>query len=379
MRLGAALLGLMLAAAGAEAELAISANDGKQLLAGESEGLTPDSISVIDLAASPPRVIGTLAAPGAMIGPPNSVVVSRDEEFAIVSSSQKFDPAHPYTPATDDTLSVIDLRDPVHPKLLQSLTAGAGASGIALNRAGTVAIVASRAADALFIYKVSGNRLTPAGRLPLEKGSDPTDVAFAPDGRHAYVSAWSVGAIIELTVNGTRVSRTGKDVVTGRSTYGAVVTRDGKWLVNTNVGGTGDGKDGTVTVVDLMAHKLVQVLPMGKTTEHVALSPDGRHVALVLANGAATSRLDPAWDKVTGKLIIFAVGDGRLTEVARADTCHWAQGAAWRDDGLTLMQQCAGEREVQFYRFDGTTLVRDPAATLSFPSRPGAIATHLSR
>ena len=379
MRLRAALLGLMLSAAGAQAELAISANDGKQLLEGETEGLTPDSISVIDLAASPPKVIGTLAAPGAMIGPPNSVVVSRDEKFAIVSASQKFDPARPLHAANDDKVSVIDLRDPAHPRLLQSLTAGAGASGIALNRAGTLAIIASRAAQALFIYKVSGNRLTPAGSLVLEKGCDPTDVAFAPDGRHAYVSAWSAGAIIELAVNGTRVSRTGKDVVTGRSTYGAVVTQDGNWLVNTNVDGTGKETRGTVTVVDLKTHKLVQVLPMGKTTEHVALSPDGKHVALVLANGAATSRLDPAWDKVTGKLVIFAVGDGRLTEVARADTCHWAQGAAWSDDGLTLLQQCAGEREVQFYRFGGTSLARDPAATLSFQSRPGSIATHLSR
>jgi hypothetical protein len=38
----------------ADARLAISANDGKQLLAGEAEGRTPDSISVIDLAIARP-------------------------------------------------------------------------------------------------------------------------------------------------------------------------------------------------------------------------------------------------------------------------------------------------------------------------------------
>jgi len=39
----------------ADARLAIAGNDGKQLQAAEQTGVTPDSISVIDLAAYPPR------------------------------------------------------------------------------------------------------------------------------------------------------------------------------------------------------------------------------------------------------------------------------------------------------------------------------------
>jgi len=37
------------------------------------------------------------------------------------------------------------------------------------------------------------------------------------------------------------------------------------------------------------------------------------------------------------------------------------------------------EREILVYRFDGTSLVQDKAATMSFESRPGAIATGVSR
>ena len=43
------------------------------------------------------------------------------------------------------------------------------------------------------------------------------------------------------------------------------------------------------------------------------------------------------------------------------------------------MQQCAAEREIRVYRFDGQSLVEDKNATLKFESRPGAIATGVSR
>ncbi|MDB5733581.1 MAG: hypothetical protein JWN16_218 [Alphaproteobacteria bacterium] len=384
MILRKALLGailLLTPPAAAQARLAISANNGKQLLPGEADGQTPDSISVIDLNAGAPKVIGTLNVPAAMIGPPTAVAMAADESFAIVTAAQKFDPADPLHPAADDKVSVIDLRDPAHPRLLQTLIAGAGASGVALNRAGTLALVAAKAPGAIFVFAVSGNHLTPAGGIALGADSAPTDVVFAPDGRHAYAVTWNTGKITELAIDGPHVTLTGHDVVTGRQSYGAVVTPDNAWLINTNVGGAATGTDhtGTLTMVDLKTHTLALSLPVGRTPEHVSLSPDGRYAALVLANGAATSRLDPKYEALTGVLKIFAVGPGTLTPVAEAPTCHWAQGAAWSDDGRVLLQQCAAERAVQVFRFDGKTLVQDRAATMLFQSRPGAIATHLSR
>ena len=150
-------------------------------------------------------------------------------------------------------------------------------------------------------------------------------------------------------------------------------------LINTNVGGTGADRTGSVTVTDLRTMKLASVTRAGRTPEHVLLSPDGRHVAVVLANGAATSKTDPAWNKVIGLFKVYALENGRLREVARADTSHWAQGAAWNASGTLLLQQCAAERELIGFRFDGKTLVRDKAITLPFAARPGAVAAAHSR
>ena len=364
----------------AHAGLAISANDGKQLQPDETT-VTPDSISVIDLGHYPPRVIGNVQVPAAMIGPPDAVAVAPGEKFAIVTAAQKFDPADPMHPAADDKVSVIDLTDPTKPRLLQTVSSGAGASGVSINRTGTLVLVAAKGEDAVIVFTLAGNRVSPAGRVDLGKGAAPTDVVFAPDGRKAYAVAWGVTKIMELAVDGSQVTRTGNDVATGRNPYGAVVTHDGNWLINTNVGGALEGNDrtGTLTIVDLKTHKLALSLAAGRVTEHVALSPDGKYALLVLANGAATVKSDPKYDSVLGILVVYAVGPGSLTEVARADTGHWCQGATWSDDGRLILQQCATEREIEVFRFDGKTLARDKSATMTFESRPGAIATQHSR
>jgi DNA-binding beta-propeller fold protein YncE len=365
----------------ANARLAISGNDGAQLQKGEEGTVTPDSVSVIDLNAYPPKVIGQVQVPVAMIGPPEAVVVSRRENFAIVTASQKANPADPLHPLDDDKVSVIDLSQPSKPRVLQTVVSGAGASGVTMNRAENLVLVAAKSEDAIIVFRFAGRKLTPAGRIELGKGAAPTDVVFAPDGRHAYVVAQAMNKIVELQVDGAKVTPTGQDVATGRMPYGASITPDGDWLIDTNLGGSLDSEDrtGTLAMVDLKSHRVATSVPAGRTPEHVTLSPDGKYAAVVLANGAANVKSDPKWDKVSGILKIFAVAPGKLTEVAHADSCHWAQGATFSQDGKLVMQQCAAEREILVYRFDGQSLVEDKAAALKFESRPGAIATGVSR
>ena len=382
MKIRSALLAvsLSLVPACAWAGLAISINDGKQIEKGETIGITPDSVSVIDLGTYPPKVIGSVRAPVSMIGSPNAVVVSKSERFAIVTAAQKVNPADPIKPVPDDRVSVIDLSDPAKPKVLQTVQAGPQASGLAMNKAENLVLVASRVDGAVNVFTLANNRLTRAGKVELGAKSEVTDVVFAPDGRRAYVTAWSAPAVFELAVDGSKVTRT-RQIATGRSSYGAVVTPDGNWLINTNVGGalTGQDRTGTIAMVDLKTFKQVLSLPVGRTPEHATLSPDGKHLLVVLANGGAHTKSDPTYGQVRGILKIFAVGAGTLKEVASSGSCHWNQGATWSDDGKVILAQCATERTIEVYRFDGKSLNRDDKATLAFESRPGSVATRNSR
>jgi DNA-binding beta-propeller fold protein YncE len=381
MRFAGLFVGLSLALApvSAWAELAVAANDGKQLLPGDTQ--TPDSVSILQLGHYPPKVIGNIQMPGSMIGSPNAIVVSKGEKFAIVTAAQKFNPADPAHPTPDDKVQVVDLADPTHPKLVQTVSAGGLAGGVSMNKRQNLVLVAAKAADAIFVFTLSGMKLTPAGRVDLDTKSMPTDVVFTQDGRKAYAVAQGAGKIYELNVEGSNVTRSGNDFATGRFSYGAVITRDGNWLLNTNLGGALEGEDrtGTIGVTDLKTHKLAASVVVGKIPEHLTLTADGKYLAVVLANGAVNSKSDPNYDKVLGLLKIYAVSPGKLDEVAQADTCHWAQGAAWSDDGRTVLQQCAAERQIQVFRFDGHSLVQDKAAAISFESRPGSVSTQKTR
>ena len=91
------------------AELAISGNDGKQPQLGDApKDIKPDTVTVIDLGSYPPKIRGHVEVPFSMIGEPTSVAVAHNGRFALVSASQKLDPADGTKFVPDDKLSVID-------------------------------------------------------------------------------------------------------------------------------------------------------------------------------------------------------------------------------------------------------------------------------
>jgi len=113
-KLGFALAILLLVTAGAMAQIAISANDNKAVLV-NGANVVPDnpgadSVSIIDLGVSPPKVVGEVKAPTSIVGPPQSVAVARDESFGLVTGAFKVDPADPKKAIPDNKLSVIDLK-----------------------------------------------------------------------------------------------------------------------------------------------------------------------------------------------------------------------------------------------------------------------------
>jgi len=282
---------------------------------------------------------------------------------------------------------VIDLSVPSKPKVLQTLRAGPGASGVSINGAGTLALVASTGDDSISVFSISGRRLAPAGRVQLSPKARPTDVVFTPDGRTALAVEQGASQIIRLAVDGTNVTATGASVMPGWQPYGAVVTHDGAYLINTDLGGGPDAPRpthgmrpvGALSVIDLKSLKVVRSVPVGPVPEHVALSADGRYLEVTVANGSAATKTDPSYGKVFGLMKIFRVDGPDLTLLASVDTGHWCQGATWSDDDHVILLQCAAEREIEVYRFDGKSVTRDTAATLSFRSRPGSIATARSR
>jgi DNA-binding beta-propeller fold protein YncE len=372
----------------AQGQIAVSANDGKQVRPGDNPpGMRPDTVSVIDLNHYPPKVLGSIQAPASLIGPPNAVAIAPDSSFAIVTCGQKPDPNDPTKLIPDDVVTVIDLSKPKNPRVIQTVEAGPGASGASINHAGTMALVASTGDGTVTAFFIAHKKLTPLGKVQMEQGAGSTDVAFSPDGKHAYVVERGGNRIGILDIDGDQVTYGGRSIVTGASPYGMTVTPDGKYGINTNLGGAistaspspgtprGMPRAGTITLVDLAANEVLDSVVVGETPEHVVLSPDGNYVEVTVANGSAVPVNSPKYNSVHGLMRIFRISNGKLTEVASTDTGHWCQGATWSRDSHTILLQCATEYDIEVYKFDGKNVTQDTAATLKFSSRPGSIAT----
>src|ERR1700680_1153853 len=108
--LGAALLAVPLLSFGAAAQLAVSSNDAKAVLVNGVNTVPPnpadDTVTIIDLGASPPKVVGELKAPSGVVGPPQNVAIAPDESIALVSANMKLDPADPKKLVPDNRLTV---------------------------------------------------------------------------------------------------------------------------------------------------------------------------------------------------------------------------------------------------------------------------------
>ena len=348
------------------ARLIVSANDNKVMLV---NGVTttvrnppPDTATVIDVSASPPRVVAELRVPASIVGPPQSAAIAPDQSIALVTAATKIDPADPSRTIPDDTVSVIDLQASP-PVVLGTVRAGSGASGVSINPAGTLALVANRLAGTISVFTITAKTVAPAGTIDLgAPGSGPCHAIFTPDGRSALVTRNNDSLISVLRVDGAKVEYTKQDIAAGLKPYGIDITPSGDVALAANIGAGATGGADTVSVIDLRATppRAVDHLTVGPVAEGISISPDGRYAAVTVMNGSNAAKSSPLFNDF-GLLRIVGLKGTALTPVADARVGHWCQGAGWSADSRTVLVQCAAEREILVFRFDGRTLQRAPS------------------
>jgi len=358
--LAAALLTSPLFSFEAVAQLAVSSNDGKAVLVNGANTVpstpTDDTVTVIDLNVSPPKVVGELKAPSSVVGPPQNVAITPDESIALISANTKLDPADPKKTVPDNRLSVIDLKaNP--PAVIATLETGLGPAGISINRAGTLALVANRNEGTVSVFTISGKTLAAAGKINFGNAtSGPCSVAFSPDGKMALVSRDGDHKISVLTIDGNKVEDTKQVMTGGFRPYAIQISPKGDIAVVGNQGGNTGDVD-TINVIDLKgkAPRIVHTLDVGQIVEGLAFSNDGNYVALTAQDGSARAANHPFFNE-GGLVVVFSVNGTTLTKVAEARIGKWNQGVVWSRDGKTLLAQNMVERSLSVLSFDGKTL-----------------------
>ncbi len=361
--------------ASAQAQIAVSANDGKQVLEDGEQVVPahplPDSVSVIDMSAWPPKVVGLVQVPTSIIGPPSSVAVAPGGSFALVTAARKLTPGDPTSISPDDLVNVIDLKAMT---VTATLRAGAGASGVSINQAGTLALVANRAEGTVSVFTIAGDVLTSAGKVKVgDPASSPAMPIFFDDDRRALVSLDRANQIVQLTITGSTLTVTPVTLAPGLRPYQIDTAGPRRFAVSGNIGGGGRDID-TISLMDLAPAipRVVDTVAVGLTPEGLKMSPDGKYVAVNVNNGSNLSRTAPGYHP-NGLVQIWRLDSGRLVKIAEATTGAWGQGVVWSRDSKRLLVQCAVEQTIEAFTFDGRHLSR--TATLSMPSAPAALRT----
>lgn len=366
---------LSMAVPPALADIALSMNDahtvmvdGNQVAASDSK---PDTLSVIELKGTP-HVLATIEVPASVVGPPSAVWIAPDESWAIATAATKVQAGAPGNIGPANQVSVIDLT--AHPpRLTQSLTAGAGAASIRVSPDGTMALVANRAEGTLSVFTIKDRHLTEAGKVAVDPKSLPSGIAFLADGKTALLSRYGDNQVSVLHIDGTAVTIDKRPLTTGVSPYTLDINRDGTLAAVANMG-RGDGDIDTVSLIDLRSEpmRVIQTLDVGRSPEGLKWSPDGAFVAIGAQNGT-TKAPSSALYQPAGRLIMLALTNGRLQQVAETPIGQWTQGIAFSRDGKTMLVQDMVGRRLQMFGWDGKSL--SPGGDLDMGAGAAAIAT----
>ena len=376
---GGAMLFALALTLPAMAQIAVSGNDNKRRLV---NGVTTvvqdppaDTATILDLSGRAPRVLAEVALSHSVVGPPTSVAITPDERFAIITSAERIDPANPARTVPDNRVQVVDLRA-TPPRVTQTVEAGAGPSGVSVNRAGNLVLVANRNAGTVSVFRLADGMLAPVSTVTIGNATaSPAHVQFTPDGRRALVTRDDPTAsfVSVLNIEGETVTKSNRDITVGIRPYGMGITADGRWAVAANIG-RGSGDADTVSLINLQREPFLTVdtVSVGATPEGIQVSPDNRHVAVTIHNGSARPDGDPLRGRA--HLVILRIDGGRLREVARLPVGAWAQGIAFSRDGKTIVVQNMADRNLAVFRFENGRL-RDTGQRIAVNGGPAAIRT----
>ncbi len=332
-----------------------------------------DSVVILDLADPlAPKIVGNLPLKNSVVGPPVNLAIDPTNSVALVADSiNTFKDGDAIKQGPDDKVYVIDLKAKP-PKLIDTLTAGKQPSGLSINPAGTLALVANRGGKSISVLSIKGTEVKIIDTVDM--GDEVSQVVFTPDGKRALATKFSAHKVAFLDVNGDKVTyNKALDVPTGLWPYNVAVTPDGKLALTSDNGnaGTSDGSVDTTSVIDLGANppRVIDRVVVGDGPEGLAISPKGNlAISMILAG----SNNKPAYYyHRNGHATVLRIDGKKVTKVKEIEVGGLPEAVAFTPDGRYVYVGNYLDQDISILKVNGTN-VTDTGKRFKLPGHPAS-------
>lgn len=336
-----------------------------------------DTLSVIDISnAQAPRVAATIPLMNSVVGPPTNLAITPSGEIALVANAvapavdgwgRKLEP--------DNKVFLVDLKASP-PKVIGTVTVGKQPSGLAISPKGDLALVANRGDGTISVLSIRGKDVLVVGTVPVGAPADQVAaVAITPDGKHALAIKPTADKVALLSIDGQKVTYDKHDLPTGVFPYNVAVTPDGKLALTADNGGGGssDGNIDTVSVIDLEATppRVIDKVTVGDSPEGLAISPKGDVAVSVQAEGSNRPK-SVFYHHAGGSVAVLKIDGKKVTNTGNITVGALPEGAAFSPDGSYLYVGNFIDGDLSVLKVDGSK-VTDTGQRLKLPGHPASL------
>lgn len=331
-----------------------------------------DSVVIVDL-ADPlnPKIIANLPLKNSIVGPPVNLAIDPTGSIALVADSVNvIKDGETLKQVPDDKLHIIDLKaNP--PKLIETISIGKQPSGLSINSAGTLALVANREDKSISVLSIKGPLVKLIDTVPM--GDSVAHVTFTPDGKRALAVKFPNHKVSLFNVEGEKVTYTKVDLPVGLWPYNVAVTPNGSIALTSDNGNSGasDGHVDTVSVIDLEAQpvRVIDRIVVGDAPEGLAISPKGDVAVSVLLNG---SNNKGSWFyHPNGLVSVLRIDGKKVTKVKEIAVGALPEAVMLTPDGRYVFVGNYIDQDFSILEVKGTDVV-DTGKRFKVPGHPAS-------
>jgi DNA-binding beta-propeller fold protein YncE len=331
-----------------------------------------DAVLIVDV-ADPlnPKIVANLPLKNSVVGPPVNLDIDPTNSVAIVADSMDaVKDGDNWKQVPDNKIYVIDLK--AKPAaLVSTITGDKQPSGLSINPAGNLALVANRAGKSISVLSINGTDVKITDTIDM--GDEVSAVVFTPDGKHALAAKPSANKVALLDVNGDKVTYSKHDILTGLFPYNVIVSPNGSIALTADNGnnGTSDGNVDTVSVIDLTAPvHVIDHVTVPDSPEGLAFSPKGNLAVAVEATGSNKSK-DEFYYHPHGEVTVLKIDGKHVTRLNDIEVGALPEAVGFTPDGRYIYVGNYSDGDFSILRVDGTG-VTDTGKRFKVPGQPGA-------